>query len=344
MPLQSRLLSWFQQVAREMPWRESRDPYAIWVSEIMLQQTQVSTVGPYFERFMQAFPDLQALAAAPLEQVLKHWEGLGYYSRARNLHRGAQYVHQHCGGHLPQTLSAILQVPGIGPYSAGAILSIAYGVPEPAVDGNVIRVFSRLDAIATSFESAASRRALEERIRPLIPATAAGDFNQALMELGALVCRPRQPDCPHCPLQPDCAAYAAGQPEAYPVKHKKTAVKLVNLQVALIADPQGRYLLQKQGKKGVFREMWCLPWLELSEKPVLSQPESQLELAWGEAVTELEHVLTHRRLKMRVHRAELRHWPEPWPQELIWLDPQQNPDHAVPVAHQKILALLQQKL
>lgn len=334
---QQDLLTWFALAAREMPWRLSRDPYAIWVSEIMLQQTQVATVIPYFERFMQSFPSIAALAEAPQDQVLKHWEGLGYYSRARNLQRGAQYVMSECQGQLPQTLEAILKVPGIGPYSAGAILSIAFGQAVPAVDGNVIRVFSRLDALQQAFDQAPARRALTDRVQQVIPPHQAGDFNQALMELGALICKPRQPLCQSCPVHTHCQAYAEGQPEIYPYKGKKTQVKTLNLQVALIQDAQGRVLLQQQNQQGIFKGLWCLPWREAT-----TEAETELAgqiISWGEALTQIEHVLTHRRLQMQVCLAQ---WPalERLPKDLVWVHPEQNADYAVPVAHQKILRFL----
>lgn len=332
---QQDLLDWFAQAAREMPWRASRDPYAIWVSEIMLQQTQVATVVPYFDRFMQAFPTVFALAAAPQEKVLKRWEGLGYYSRARNLQRGAQVVVAEYGGQMPRSLDAILKVPGIGPYSAGAILSIAFGLPVPAIDGNVIRVFSRLDALKHTFDAVQPRRALSQRVESLIPAERAGDFNQALMELGALVCKPRQPLCAECPVQRHCQAYAEGQPERYPYKGKKTQVKQLLLDVAVIRDERGRILLQQQNQQGIFKGLWCLPW-----RVADTEAESLLAgqtLCWGESLTVIEHVLTHRRLQMQVRPAlwsSAQHLPLA---DLVWVDPSQNKDYAVPVAHQKIL-------
>ena len=332
---QADLLTWFERCAREMPWRASRDPYAIWVSEIMLQQTQVATVRPYFERFMQAFPTVFALAAAPQEKVLKRWEGLGYYSRARNLQRGAQLVVSAYDGKIPRSLDEILKVPGIGPYSAGAILSIAFGLPVPAIDGNVIRVFSRLDTLRHAFDTAPPRRALTERVAVLIPPARAGDFNQALMELGALVCKPRQPLCTDCPVQAHCRAYAEGQPEQYPYKGKKTQVKTLLLDVAVIQDGQGRVLLQQQTRKGIFKGLWCLPW-RVTEDAAESRLAGQ-SLCWGEPLTLIEHVLTHRRLQMQVRSARWQGVPGP---DLVWVNPAQNQDYAVPVAHQKILGFV----
>ncbi len=334
---QKSLLTWFKQAARDMPWRENKDPYRIWVSEIMLQQTQVATVRPYFERFMQAFPTVRALAEAPLDRVLKNWEGLGYYSRARNLQKGAQYLLAQHQGELPQTLSEILAVPGIGPYSAGAILSIAFDQAVPAVDGNVIRVFSRLLRLKTPFDKAQPKRELEQVVQGLIPADAAGDFNQALMELGALICRPRQPRCLECPMQDLCQAAANGNPEAYPVKGKKTKVKTVPMAVLFLQSPQG-VLLQQQGAKGIFRDLWCLPWSEMPLDAAAAFEALPFSVEISPQLTEIEHVLTHRRLQMRVFlgQAKLKSLPEGF----VWAPLDQAHGYAIPVAHQKIFRFL----
>lgn len=344
------LLNWFALAAREMPWRESRDPYRIWVSEIMLQQTQVNTVRPYFERFIKAFPSVRELALAPLERVLKLWEGLGYYSRARNLHKGANYVLEHFQGQIPRSPAEIRKIPGIGPYSAGAILSIAFDLPEPAVDGNVIRVFSRLDAINQPFDTVASRRQLEERVRGLIPAQA-GDFNQALMELGALICTPAKPRCSECPVQSHCKAFSQGNPETYPLKVKKTRVRLLQMAVALIRRGD-QYLFQQQGEQGIFRQLWCFPGLELSAVELSPLGELGRVNEALQAVLPLKielqghlgvvsHTLTHRQLEMSLYLAQAQELSEQLPSGWVWLDPRHNPDYAIPVAHQKIISYLQ---
>lgn len=336
------LLNWFAQAAREMPWRESKDPYRIWISEIMLQQTQVKTVIPYFERFIQAFPDIKALAEAPLDQVLKLWEGLGYYSRARNLHKGAAYILQHHQGIMPNTLVDLLKVPGIGPYSAGAILSIAHDIREPAVDGNVIRVFSRLDAILTAFDTQAARRALEQRVKTLIPEQA-GDFNQALMELGALICSPQKPQCTVCPVQNHCQAYTEGNPEIYPVKVKKTTVKNVKLAIAMICNAKGEYLIQKQDESGLFKGMWCFPWFELAEQTGLQTPTSwpvQRELT--QHVGTVSHTLSHRQLHMQIYLCQKTTQSINLADDWAWLDLTAKSEFAMPVAHQKVANYLQE--
>ncbi|HLJ55591.1 MAG TPA: A/G-specific adenine glycosylase [Chthonomonadaceae bacterium] len=209
------LVAWYRAHKRDLPWRVG-SPYAVWISEIMLQQTQVATVVPYFLRFMERFPSVEALAAAPIDDVLRHWAGLGYYARARNLHRAAQIVAAEHGGRVPDTAAAIRALPGIGRYTAGAILSIAYGVPLPLVDGNVVRVLSRLTGMRGDPKSAANQAALWTLAERLVPAVRPCDFNQGLMELGALVCRPDEPLCEQCPLLPHCVAGNSPDPTAYP--------------------------------------------------------------------------------------------------------------------------------
>ncbi|WP_339060191.1 A/G-specific adenine glycosylase [Tepidibacillus marianensis] len=218
---QKQLLQWYQEQKRDLPWRKVRDPYQIWVSEIMLQQTKVETAIPYFEKFIQQFPTLHDLAVAKEEEVLKAWEGLGYYSRARNLHQGVKEVNEKYGGEVPKLKEQILTVPGIGPYTAGAILSIAYGKTEPAVDGNVLRVFSRLFNSFEDVMKAKTKKSIEKEVAHLIPSDAASDFNQSIMELGATVCIPRSPKCSICPISYFCEARREGTQNLLPIKNKK---------------------------------------------------------------------------------------------------------------------------
>jgi A/G-specific adenine glycosylase len=343
---QSALLKWFRAHAREMPWRANKDPYRIWVSEIMLQQTQVNTVRPYFERFIRSFPTVTALAEAPLDTVLKHWEGLGYYSRARNLHKGAQQVVSQFGGQMPRTPDEIRRISGIGPYSAGAILSIAFDVPEPAVDGNVIRVFTRLDAQGDDVSKTPVVKALTTRVRSTIPA-AAGDFNQALMELGALVCRPDNPLCGACPVQAFCSAYAQGKPEQYPVKGKRTPVNELPLWVALVQNAEGQWLVHRQDQGGIFKGLWCFPLMspQADQTPQIGL-QTYLQTHLGVAVqvhghlTEVTHTLTHRHMRMQVYACTLASVPA-HNEGLAWVSPGHHPDHAMPIAHQKIARFVQ---
>ncbi len=351
-PLARDLLEWFEKAARKMPWRESGNPYFIWVSEIMLQQTQVATVTPYFNRFMKRFPTVEALALAPLDDVLKHWEGLGYYSRARNLHKGARYVVEHFGGRVPRTPEAIREIPGIGPYSAGAILSIAYNVAEPAVDGNVIRVFSRLFAINHAFDKVKPKRELETLVRSYIPVHAAGDFNQAVMELGALVCRPKNPDCRGCPLNQHCQAFAAGNPTDYPVKGKKTKVLPVTLHVAWLVNQSQQVLLMQQRQQDIFQGLWCLPFVKAAEsdQEAFQQLAERLPVtaSYQGPLTEVSHTLTHRQLTLKVGvytLAKTSETPEALPDVLPegweWVSVN-APELAVPVAYQKVFRFVEQ--
>lgn len=211
------LLAWYDASKRILPWRDVHNPYGTWVSEVMLQQTRVETVIPYYHRFMAQFPTVHALAEAPEEAVLKCWEGLGYYSRARNLQAGARQVMAAYGGELPHQVEELLKIKGIGAYTAGAIASIAYGEPAPAVDGNVLRVLSRLQDIRENVAMPSAKRQIEQSVRALIPSERPGDFNQALMDLGARICTPGTPDCASCPLQGLCQGLASGVPEELPV-------------------------------------------------------------------------------------------------------------------------------
>ena len=253
------LLAWFRAARREMPWRGHPSPYAVWVSEIMLQQTQVETVKPYFDRFLAKFPTVASLAEADLEQVLALWQGLGYYTRARNLHRAAKLVAARPGSALPRTAAELAELPGVGDYTAAAVASICFGERVPVVDGNVARVFARHFRLADDFRSPAARRALAMRLQPAFDATeSSGDLNQAVMELGALVCRPRQPDCAACPLAANCAARANGEQAAYPRRAAKAPVP-VREAVAVAVRRRGRWLVVRREGEGLLGGLWELP-------------------------------------------------------------------------------------
>jgi A/G-specific adenine glycosylase len=259
--IQRALLAWFAKAQRPLPWREGYDPYRVWVSEMMLQQTQVETVKPYFARWMARFPSVQALAEAPLEDVLKRWEGLGYYARARNLHRAAREIVARHGGEIPDDLEMLLALPGIGPYSAGAIASIAFNRAVPLVDGNVARVLSRLFALREAPQSSAGKRHLWSVAESLLPASGGRDFNQALMELGALLCRSRQPLCGLCPVRADCLAYAKGNPEDYPARRKRAERPVVRACLA-IAKRGDFVLMRQRPPEGLWGGLWEFPWIE----------------------------------------------------------------------------------
>jgi A/G-specific adenine glycosylase len=244
------LLAWFRQFQRDLPWRRTKDPYRIWVSEIMLQQTRVAAVIPYYERFLARFPDVQALAQAPQEEVLRLWSGLGYYSRARNLQRAAQQMVALGNGEFPQDEESILALPGIGSYSGAAILSIAFGAKHAVLDGNVARVLARLGAIRGDLRESRRWQALQKTAGDLLDPKSPGAWNQAMMELGAMVCTPRAPQCLVCPAAKFCRARQLGDPEFFPEKRKKPEAVQIVLAAAVLHTPRGQtLLLPPPGKK-----------------------------------------------------------------------------------------------
>lgn len=259
-------MSWYQEEKRNLPWRADLDPYHIWISEIMLQQTRVETVISYFLRFMTEFPSIQVLAAAPEEKLLKVWEGLGYYSRARNLQAAAKQVVSEYNGKMPETLKELRRLKGIGPYTAGAIASIAFHLPEPAIDGNVMRVVSRLFCIEEDIGKSGSRKVFDEAVRKIISITAPGDFNQAMMDLGSGICRPKNPDCPVCPIRGCCLAFAEDRVEDFPVKEKKLKQRDIYLIAGIIENESGAFLLRQKGDKGLLANMWTFPLEEVSQQ------------------------------------------------------------------------------
>lgn len=256
------LLVWYDEHKRDLPWRRSRNPYHIWISEIMLQQTRVDTVIPYFTRFIEKFPTVEALATAPEEEVLKSWEGLGYYSRARNLQAAAQQVVERHEGIVPNTPEEISALKGIGPYTAGAVLSIAYGVPVPAVDGNVMRVLSRYFCLEDDIAKGPTRVKMEVLAKELIPRGRASDFNQALMELGAMVCTPKSPGCLTCPVMKHCEGRMNGMELILPIKTKSKPPRPEHRLLALVegtGERAGQVLIRQRPATGLLARMWELP-------------------------------------------------------------------------------------
>lgn len=308
--LQDALVGWYGQCARQLPWRETRDPYAIWVSEIMLQQTQVDTVIPYYLRFLAALPDVTALAEAPEELLLKLWEGLGYYSRARNLQKAARMVIEHHDGRLPADTGALEKLPGIGLYTAGAIASIAFGLPEPAVDGNVIRVYSRLLGIAEDAGAPAGKKLFQTLGRHLTDPRDPSSYNQAVMELGATVCTPQKPSCENCPVSGQCAARVTGTQASYPVKAAKTPPRIITWQVICLWMPGRLFLVP--GSNRLLKGLWALPMLA-ADSPL---PELRLESP-PLPVGSVKHVFTHQVWQMALFSCRcsdpetaLSHYPE----------------------------------
>lgn len=275
----TQLLSWYTKEKRDLPWRKTGDPYAIWVSEVMLQQTQVKTVIPYYERFLRRFPTVQELGTASLEDVLTVWKGLGYYSRARRLWEGANYLLDRWAGKMPTEYDDLLLVPGIGRYTAGAIASIAFGQRVAAIDGNVLRVAARLLAWTEPVETARSYRHFNEHLRLWQSARQPGDFNQALMELGAMICTPTKPDCARCPLAKVCESYLQGYVHLYPVRKMKVQRQEVT-RLTFVLRRENQVFLQKRLSQGLLADLWEFPGVELSQEdglndslPVISDQE-----------------------------------------------------------------------
>src|SRR5580698_7983998 len=263
---QSRMLAWFREHQRDLPWRRSRDPYRIWVAEVMLQQTRIAAVMPYYHRFLARFPSLESLARASEPEVLKLWSGLGYYRRARNLHRAAKIIVARHQGQFPRALDAALELPGIGVYTAAAVLSIAYDIPFSVLDGNVARVLARLKAIRGDLRAPKNWRALTAAAQVLLATQAPGDWNQSLMELGEVICTPQSPRCAECPVTRYCRAYAQGLTDEIPSRRRKRASVHMKIAAAILRDPRGRTLLiQDPGAHDavLFSRMWQFPAVEI---------------------------------------------------------------------------------
>ncbi|MGY3717639.1 A/G-specific adenine glycosylase [Sutcliffiella cohnii] len=298
---QNDLIEWFSKEQRDLPWRKDQDPYKVWVSEIMLQQTKVDTVIPYFNSFIEQFPNIESLANAEEERVLKAWEGLGYYSRARNLQAAVREVHEVYRGVVPNNVKDISSLKGVGPYTTGAILSIAYGIPEPAVDGNVMRVLSRILLIREDIAKPKTRKIFEEVIREIISKENPSFFNQGLMELGAIVCTPTSPSCLLCPVREHCRAFHEGEQNELPVKTKKKSTKQVNLIAGVFFDSKGNVLVQQRPESGLLAKLWEFPTVERVVE--LETPKQQLQRFMLEEnginvevedyICDIQHVFSH---------------------------------------------------
>jgi A/G-specific adenine glycosylase len=309
--IRQKLLGWYDQAARDLPWRHTRDPYAIWVSEVMLQQTRVETVIPYYERFLDRFPSPRALAEADEDTVLSHWSGLGYYRRARLLQAGVRELVAQYGGEVPEDAEARRSLPGVGRYTAGAIGSIAFEKEEPIVDGNVTRVLARLFRIDTPVGSSVTSKRLWEQAARLVTGARPGAFNQALMELGATVCTPKQPRCESCPVAADCQAYANDEVDRLPVPRPRKAPTEVELTAVLATRGRGpgRLVWLLRGEQNLFAGLWGLP-MVLRNASHGSDARAALRDAGisarlePEPAARLEHVLTHRRMRIELFRAK----------------------------------------
>lgn len=295
------LLNWYDAHRRDLPWRFTRDPYRIWLSEIMLQQTRAETVRAYYSRFLDLFPTVEALAGAPQEQVLKAWEGLGYYSRARNLHRAAQAVVQEHGGRFPDSVEGLLKLPGVGPYTAGAIASIAFGRPAPAVDGNVYRVASRYFGVRRDIGDPAAQREIRALVQAALPQDRPGDFNQAVMDLGSALCIPLRPRCDQCPLSDSCDAYAEGDADVLPIHEKKSPPRRVEVAVCL-AVWEGRVLVMPRAQRmlGGLYVFWLATDVSDAQTARETLEEAGFPCRFVESLGEARHVFTHRVWEMHL--------------------------------------------
>ncbi len=315
-PFQRKLSTWYRKNSRkDLPWRRTRDPYAIWVSEAMLQQTQVEQVIPYYERFLKKFPTVSALGRAPLEKVFDAWSGLGYYSRARNLHAAAQRIVEEHGGSLPKEVDQLMKLPGIGRYTAGAIASIAYDRPAPILDGNVIRVITRHFGIQQNPRQPEVQNRLWKLSAQLVPQESPGDFNQALMELGALLCTPRQPRCADCPIREGCVARKRGWQERLPLRSPPIQRKKLHYLCGIL-ERNGAVLLARRPFRGLLPGLWEFPGGQ--KRPGEKEPDGLarclkerlgMEATPHKMVARLKQTLTHRQLEIRAFRCPWKRQP-----------------------------------
>ncbi len=340
------LVEWYQNHKRDLPWRKTSDPYYIWVSEIMLQQTRVDTVIPYYHRFLEAFPTIYDLAAADQQQVLKIWEGLGYYSRGRNLHHAAEQVVSEFDGKIPSTYKKITCLKGIGPYTASAILSIAFQKKYAVVDGNVIRVVARYKGITSDIRKTAARKAVQEFMDEAVPESKPGDFNQAVMELGATVCTPSNPSCESCPLQTDCVAWNSAQTDVIPYKSPAKKVPHYQIAVGIIVNENDEVLISLRPQESMLGGLWEFPGGKQEKSESLKEAlrrelkeELNVEAAVFEKYKELKHAYSHFKITMhafwcRITKGE----PEPISSDkLKWVRLSEIDEFPFPKANKRII-------
>lgn len=346
------LLTWFAANAADLPWRHNRDPYRVWLSEVMLQQTQVGTVIGYYEKFLAAYPTVEALAAAPLDDVLKLWEGLGYYSRARNLHRTAQIVVVDWAGSFPATAQDLQTLPGIGRYTAGAIASLAFGEDVAVLDGNVIRILTRLYNIGADVTEHRTKQQLWDLAESLVPLGQAGAYNEALMEFGRVICKPRQPLCLDCPIERYCQARGAGVQEGRPVKKKRGPIPHYDVAAGVIygqGQHEGLILIAQRPAEGLLGGLWEFPGGKTEDGETLPQAlarelqeELNIAVEVGEFLLQVKHAFTH--FKITLHAYECWHvGGEPAAVDVAdyaWVTVAQMADYAFGKADQAIIAEL----
>lgn len=345
------LLSWYDQNKREMPWRDCGDPYRIWVSEIMLQQTRVDQATPYYERFMARFPTVEALARADRHDVLMAWEGLGYYSRARNLHAAAQTVLEEHGGVFPQTYDEIRVLKGIGPYTAAAVASIAFGLPYAVMDGNVIRVLSRYAGIQEDVSLPATKSRIQQLADQLLDPQRPGDFNQAVMELGATVCTPKSPDCNGCPLQQSCSASLTGKTAEIPYKAPKQKIPHHEIVVGICKDENGNILIAQRPDDKMLGGLWEFPGGKVEKGETRTgalirelKEELGVEIVPEQHLIEVRHAYTHFKITLNAWICRISPGqPAPKPKaskQLRWIQKSELHDYPFPKANRKVTEAL----
>ncbi|PKM55196.1 MAG: A/G-specific adenine glycosylase [Firmicutes bacterium HGW-Firmicutes-5] len=339
--LQASLLKWYKQNHRKLPWRATRDPYKIWLSEIMCQQTQVATVISYYNRFLETYPDIISLSKASEDDVYKLWEGLGYYSRAKRLMQCARVITQNYDGVFPRTYEEIIDLPGIGPYTAGAIASIAFDIKIPAVDGNVLRVYSRLYNIEEDVGKQVTKKKIEAMVSADLPKDVR-DYNQALMELGALICVPKNPRCEICPVCKFCIAREKNSQNSLPIKTPKAKKVVKKMMVAYVIF-EDLLLIEKRGTEGLLANLWGFPIVEVIEDHGSKEMMAYLEDNYGLYVTEeviittKKHIFTHLIWEMTLIRYKPRSIPIIEDPEVVWIHPEAISNYPLPTAFLKLL-------
>ncbi|MFU8861112.1 MAG: A/G-specific adenine glycosylase [Cyclonatronaceae bacterium] len=341
----SELLDWYYISKRDLPWRNSRDPYHIWLSEIMLQQTRVEQAKPYFERFVEAFPTVCDLADAPQHNVMMLWEGLGYYSRARNMHRAAKMMKERYGGRVPDNYDSILELPGVGPYTAAAVSSIAFGLPHAVVDGNVIRVLTRYSGTDGDVRTTAVKNELDTLAHELLHRQKPGDYNQALMELGAIICTPHTPDCVSCPLQTGCIACNTSRTGTIPYKSPKKKIPHYDIAVGIIQNSGGQLLIALRPDDVMLGGLWEFPGGKNKNGESLEETvrrELKEELDVDVAVTgfflKLNHAYSHFKITLHAYFCEILHG-DPKPaasRQLQWVHRHQLAGYPFPKANRRL--------
>ena len=356
-----KLLSWYDENKRDLPWRRSKNPYHIWVSEIMLQQTRVDTVIPYYERFLDWFPTVESLANAPEERLLKAWEGLGYYSRVRNMQKAAQQIMNEFEGKFPSTYEGISSLKGIGPYTAGAISSIAFNLPQPAVDGNVMRVLARLFEVNHDIGNPSNRKIFQAMMEVLIDPDRPGDFNQALMDLGSDIEAPVNPRPEESPVKEFSAAYQHGTMDRYPIKAPKKKPIPIYLKALVVQNNQGQFLLEKNESEKLLAGFWHFPLIEVDEfsdqtqnldlfsqvaEPILElgpspqesfEQDYDLEVDWQNLrFEEVKHIFSHRKWHIQIIAGRVTETQEYTDREVLWLSPEEFINYPLAKPQQKI--------